>query len=117
VALNSHRTRVVPSTDVQQCHSLPHTQTEPWVFLCVLFGWWPSPWELWGCVAYWYSCSLHWATKSLSSFSLFSNFSIGEPALSPMVGWKHPPLYEPLRRQIYQACQQALPSICNNVWV
>jgi hypothetical protein len=31
-------------------HSGLHMQLEPWVPPCVLFGWWFSPWELWG---YW----------------------------------------------------------------
>jgi hypothetical protein len=31
-------------------HPLLHMQLEPWVPLCILFGWWLSPWELWG---YW----------------------------------------------------------------
>jgi hypothetical protein len=33
---------------IQQGHPLPHMQPEPWVSLCVLFGWWSSPWELTG---------------------------------------------------------------------
>ena len=33
---------------IQQGHPLPHMQPEPWVSLCVLFGWWSSPWELRG---------------------------------------------------------------------
>jgi hypothetical protein len=28
-------------------------QLEPWVPLCVLFGWWFSPWEFWGGGGYW----------------------------------------------------------------
>ena len=31
----------------QQGHPLLHMHLEPWVPLCVLFGWWFSPWELW----------------------------------------------------------------------
>jgi len=45
--------------DVQQGHPLLHMRLEPWVLPCVLFGWWFSPWELWG-VGYlvgWYCCS------------------------------------------------------------
>jgi hypothetical protein len=37
--------RTSPPTDVQQGHSLPHMQPEPWVPSCVLFGWWSSPHE------------------------------------------------------------------------
>jgi hypothetical protein len=36
---------------------------------------------------------LHRATNPLSSFSPFSNSSIGDHTLSPMVGCKHLPLY------------------------
>jgi hypothetical protein len=35
----------------------------------------------------------HGAANPLSSFSLFSNSSIRDHTLSPMVGCKHPPLY------------------------
>ena len=35
-------------TDVQQGHPLLHMCLEPWVPPCILFGWWFSPWELWG---------------------------------------------------------------------
>jgi hypothetical protein len=40
--------RVSPPTDVQQGHPLLHMQLEPWIPTCVHFGWWFSPWELWG---------------------------------------------------------------------
>jgi hypothetical protein len=40
--------RASPPFDVQQGHSLLHMQLEPWVPPCVHFGWWFSPWELWG---------------------------------------------------------------------
>jgi hypothetical protein len=42
------RTKDPSSHNVQQGHSLLHIQLEPWVPSCVLFGWWFSPWELWG---------------------------------------------------------------------
>ena len=38
-------------------------------------------------------CSVHGAANSLSSFSPFSNSSIGDPVLSPMVDCEHQPLY------------------------
>jgi hypothetical protein len=38
-----------PPIDVQQGHPLLQMQLEPWVPPCVFFGWWFSPWELWGC--------------------------------------------------------------------
>jgi hypothetical protein len=37
-----------PFTDVPQGHPLLHMQLEPWILACILFGWWFSPWELWG---------------------------------------------------------------------
>jgi hypothetical protein len=40
--------RVSPPIDVRQGHPLLHMQLESWIPLCVLFGWWFSPWELWG---------------------------------------------------------------------
>ena len=42
--------RASPLIDARQGHHLLHMQLEPWVPPCVLFGWWFSPWELWG---YW----------------------------------------------------------------
>jgi hypothetical protein len=42
------RPRASSPIDVQQGHPLLHMQLEPWVPPCVLFGWWFSPWELWG---------------------------------------------------------------------
>jgi hypothetical protein len=44
------RPRVSPLIDVPQGHPLLHKQLEPWVSPHVFFGWWFSPWELWG---YW----------------------------------------------------------------
>jgi len=38
-------------------------------------------------------CSSHGVTNPFRSFSPFSNSSIGDPALSPMVGSEHQPLY------------------------
>jgi hypothetical protein len=40
--------RAASPTDVQQGHPLSHMWPEPWVAPYVLFGWWCSPWELWG---------------------------------------------------------------------
>ena len=34
--------------DVQQSYPLLHMWLEPWVPPYVLFGWWFSPWKLWG---------------------------------------------------------------------
>jgi hypothetical protein len=49
-----HRTftgpRAPPPIDDRLGHPLLHMQLEPWLPPCVFFGWWFSPWELWG---YW----------------------------------------------------------------
>jgi hypothetical protein len=114
-----------PPTDVQQGHPLPHMPV-PWVPPCVFFGWWFSPWELRDgarSLACRYCCSLHGAAKPLSSFSPFSNSSIGDPELSPMVGCKHLPLYLSGSGRASQKTatsgfhQQALSGIHNSVWV
>jgi hypothetical protein len=41
--------RTTPLIDAWQVYPLLHV-TKPWVPPCVHFGWWFSPWELWG---YW----------------------------------------------------------------
>jgi hypothetical protein len=40
--------RASPPIDAQQVHPLLHMQLEPWGPPCILFGWWFSPWKLWG---------------------------------------------------------------------
>jgi hypothetical protein len=40
--------RASPPIDDWQGHPLLHMQLDPWVSPGVLFGWWCSPWELWG---------------------------------------------------------------------
>ena len=61
--------------------------------------------------------------NSVSSFSLFSNSSIGDPVLSPMVGYEHLPLYlsgsgrASQETSITASCQQSLLGIHDNVWV
>jgi hypothetical protein len=42
--------RASPPIEDRQGHPLLHMLLEPWVPPCVLFGFWFSPWELWG---YW----------------------------------------------------------------
>jgi hypothetical protein len=76
---------------------LPHMRLEQWVTPCVLFGWWSSPRELQG---FWpvdpaapptpRGCK---PPPPLSSFSPFSNSSIWDTALSPIIDCEHPPLY------------------------
>jgi hypothetical protein len=64
-----------------------------------------------------------WVANPFSSFSPFSNFSIGDPLFSPMVGREHPPLYmsdsgrASQETNISGSCQQALLGIHNSVWV
>ena len=69
-------------------------------------------------------CSFSYgAASSFSSFSPFSNSSIGDPVLSPMVGCEHPPLYllgtgrASQETPISGSCQQALLGIHNSVRV
>ena len=40
--------RVSPPIDALQGYTLLNMQLEPWVAPCVFFGWWFSPWEIWG---------------------------------------------------------------------
>jgi hypothetical protein len=40
--------RTSPPIDAWQGHPLLHMRLELWVTPCLLFGWWFSPWELWG---------------------------------------------------------------------
>jgi hypothetical protein len=73
----------------------------------VLFGWWISPRKLWvvGLVVC-YSCSSYGLPNSFSSFSPFSNSSIWDPVLTPMVGCEHLPLYLPgTGRASQELCQ------------
>jgi hypothetical protein len=68
-------------------------QLELWVPPCVLFGWWFSPWELWGV---WFVDiavpPMGPQTPSASSVPSPTPPS-GTPVLSPMVGFGHVPLY------------------------
>jgi hypothetical protein len=70
-----------------------------------------------------YYCSSYRAANPFSSFSLFSNSSIGDLVLSPMFECKNPPLYlsgsgrASQEITITTSCQQALVSILNSVWV
>jgi hypothetical protein len=85
-----------------------HMRLEPWVPPCVLFGWWFSPWELWG----------YWLV-----YIVVSPMGLQTPS-APWVLFLAPPLgtlcsvqwlaesvhlcicqalAEPLRRQLYQA--------------
>ena len=63
-------------------------QLEP----CVLLLSWLSPWELW---EVWLVdiVVLPMVANPFTSFNPFSNSSIGDPVLSPMVGCEHLPLH------------------------
>jgi hypothetical protein len=60
---------------------------------CVLFSWLSSSQDLWGTQVCWHCCSLHGTANPFRIFSPFSNSSTGDPALSPIVGCEHPPVY------------------------
>jgi hypothetical protein len=66
---------------------------------------------------------LQGVTNTFSSFSLFSNSSVGDLTLSPMVGCDYPPLYlsgsgrASQKTDISGFLQQALPGIHNSVQV
>ena len=75
------------SHPIDAWHHLLHMWLEPWVPLCVLLGWWFSFWELWGlwgALVGWY-CSSYGVKYPFISFSPFSNGSIGDPVLSPIL--------------------------------
>jgi len=112
--------RAFPPIDVQ--HPLLCMRMEPGVHPCVLLRWWFSPWELrergWvGCY-----CSSYGVANSFSSFSPFSNSSIGDLVLSSMFGCQHLPLYLSCSGRASQetaisgSCQHALLGIHNSVW-
>jgi hypothetical protein len=71
----------------------------------------------------WYCCSSYGVANPFSSFSPFSNSSIGVPALSLMAGCEHPHLYWSVSSRAFQgtaipgSCLQALLGISNSVWV
>jgi hypothetical protein len=100
--------RFSPSTGALHSYPLLHMQQEPCVPPCLHFGWWFSPWELWkGC---WWclflTLFLLCISTAFSSFSPFSNPSIGDHMVSPMVGCDGPPLYmssSGKARHLYQA--------------
>jgi hypothetical protein len=67
--------RTFPSIDAWQDHPLLHMQLEP----CVLFGWWFSPWELWGiCLSAW-MILLFFLWVSLTVFGKFPCWRVSTP--------------------------------------
>jgi hypothetical protein len=99
--------RASPPIYVQQSYPLLHMRMESWVPPCVLFGWWFSPWELWG-VSLLILLFFPWVANPFSSVSPFSNSSIGTLW---SVQWLAVSIHfcicqalaEPLRRQLYHA--------------
>jgi hypothetical protein len=116
--------RASPPIDDWLGHPLLHMKLEPWIPLCVFFGWCFSPREFWG---YWlvYIVALHMGQQNPSAswvLSLFSSF-IGDTVLSPMDGCEHLLLYlsgtgrGSQGTAISCSCQQALVATHSSVWV
>jgi hypothetical protein len=83
--------RTSPSIDAWQGHPLLHMHLEP----CVLLWWWLSTWEFWevGDLVGWNCCSSYGVANHFNSLSPFSNSSIRETMLIPVVGCIHLSLY------------------------
>ena len=87
------RPRNSPPIDVRQDHPLLlHMQLEPWVPPCIFFGWWFSPWELWGNWLVHIVVLPMGLENPFSYLGTFSSTYIEDPVLIPMVGCKNPPL-------------------------
>ena len=100
-AYNLTGPRSSPPIDDLLGHSLLHMQPEPQVPPCVFFDWWFSPRELW---RYWLVHNVVPPMGLQTPSTPWVSF-IGDPVLSPMVGFEDPPLYlsgtvEPLQRQL-----------------
>ena len=117
-------TRATPPTDVQQGHPLPHMWLGPWVPPCVLFGWWSSPQGAPGGLSCWtVAPPPPWACKTPQLLQSLLQLLHPGPAVSPMGGCEHLPLYlsafgrHSQETAISGSCQQALLIICNSVQV
>jgi hypothetical protein len=102
------RPRASPLIDVLQGHPLLHMHLETWVPPYIPFGWWFSPWELWG---YWL---VHIVVPPVGLQTLSAPWV---PSLAPPLGtlcsvqWMAVSIHfcicqalaESLRRQLYQA--------------
>jgi hypothetical protein len=103
-----HRTKRIPSQGCQIRQSSATYPSEDMGTACVLFGWWFSPWELWGYLVGWYCCSSYEVANPFSSKSPCPNSPFG--SLSSVqclavyfcicIGLT---LAEPLIGQLYQA--------------
>ena len=78
-ASSLHRTKSLSS---HQGHPLLHMQLEPWVPPCVLFGWWFSPWKLWG--SGWLILLFLWGWKPLQLFQSFAEPLRGQRSQAPV---------------------------------
>jgi hypothetical protein len=94
--------------DAQQVNALLHMQMEPWIIPFVLFGWWFSPWVLWG--SGW--LILLFLLMGLQTSSAPSVLSLTPPLGTPCsVEWLAVSIHlciclalvEPLMIQLYQA--------------
>jgi hypothetical protein len=107
-----HRAFTRPRTshpiDDQLIHPLIHMQLELWVPPCVFFGWWFSPWELWG-YSFIYivvppiglqTHSAPWVLSLAPSLGTLCSFEWMVERIHFCICQA---LEEPLRRQLYQA--------------
>jgi len=92
----------------RQYHPLLYMWLELWDPPCILFGWWFSLWELWGCLVGWYCCSPYGVATpsappvhSLTPSPLGSGCSVVWLAVSILICISQA-LAEPLRRHPYQ---------------
>jgi hypothetical protein len=92
-------------------------QLKPWVPPCVHFSWLFSPWDALGVMVGYYCCSSYGTVNPFSSLDPFPSSSIGDPVLSPMLDWEHPPQYlsgtgrAPQETALWDSCQQAASTI------
>jgi hypothetical protein len=84
-ATSLHRTKHLPSYWCQKRQS--SAAYVAWIYSCILFSWWFSPWEIWGVwMDSWYYYSFYGVIILFNSFSSYPNSSIGVTRNSPMVG-------------------------------
>jgi hypothetical protein len=118
------RPRAAPPTEFQQGHPLAHMRPAPWVTPRVLFGWWLSIREHLGGGVDQLTVAPSTGLQTPSTPSVpFPTPPSETPALSPMVGCEHPPLYlsgsgrASQETAVSGSCQQALLGISNSIWV
>jgi hypothetical protein len=62
---------------------------EPHICWCILPGWLPSVWEVFGVQVNWYCWYSNWVSLFLSFFQLFPNSTTGVSSFYPLVGCKY----------------------------